>query len=278
MIKCIDLGNYYVKTDEMICFSSAFKKVDKDSIPISKDIITINNESFQIGIGSYDKNYNKATKEYLPNLLFALKGITSVDLVLGVPIENIGIGDKIRTDLLEKTFNYDVDGKKYTTYINKVAVIGEGISTYYLLDKDIKNTDLVIIDIGGRTVNVAAYKNGKLFEKMTIPKGSIDLFKDIITAWNVNNGTNYTTEIAEEYITKNLIKVPEGSYQAFIKFILNEISFKIDLKAYRQVFTGGGSLLLKNQIESLEGKITVLDNALFSNVLGNKKIAEVKWR
>ena len=60
--------------------------------------------------------------------------------------------------------------------------------------------------------------------------------------------------------------------------ILNAIKLKINnIETYNIYLTGGGALELDTQFRNRINKYEILPNPIFSNVTGNKILAEIKW-
>lgn len=278
MILAIDLGNYSIKTSEGIIFTSTFEE-GKSNNPIGETTLNYNEEYYTMYKGNFDNTYNKSEKNYIPNLLLAIyksvpKDVHNLKLVLGTPVDNPGITLKFKEELLGKTFKWSVNNHERIVTIDKFATVGEGISAFYALDKDIRKQPVCILDIGGRTVNVAVFEKNKLQKKFTISKGMIDLY-DIIAAKENTNGKRYKAEQIEDLLKRGVIKDVVEEEKSFINYILNEVSRKVDLDLYHNIYTGGGSKALEGHLRALGG--TVMDNALFANCIGNKLIAKKQW-
>lgn len=283
MILGIDLGNSNIKTSEEVIFSSNFTKAE-DYDPLGKGTIEFNGQKYLLERGLFDNEFNKAKKDYLPNLLYAIANSVpnvnpiSVDLALGVPVDNLGISEKLRSDLSDNEYQVLVDNKTYRTIkINRIAVIGEGIAAYYTIPKEERKDDIMLIDIGGRTSNVVCYKKGKLVNKFTVPEGILNLFDKVRTKENNLNGENYTVEIVEEYVNKGIIKNIDTEKRDLIDDLFNAINFKDDMRAYKLWFSGGGTITLGDTLKGVRKDVSVVESPLFANAKGNKKIAQTKW-
>lgn len=279
MILAIDLGNYNIKTSEEIIFSSKYtteKQIDKDS----EDIILFNGIEYCIGKGNYEFEFDKTKKNYLPLLLTAIAKSTKekeIDLVIGCPLVQMAKKEEFINELSGKTFNFIYNDKKHSTRINKVAVIAEGFSSFYTLPKHIRDSRTLIIDIGGRTVNAASFVKGRLENKTTLPKGMLDLY-EIIKEKENSTGKNLTVADIESLIDENRIYDIEEEKLNFIKGIVNDLKLTFDTKLYDVFFTGGGSIVLKDIINRKIKRVTIMEDSLFTNVKGNKMIADIKWR
>lgn len=283
MILAVDLGNYNIKTSEGISFSSTFTK-EISSNPVGEEIIKYNGNAYTMTKGDFDNTFNKSKKDYVPNLLYAIaksstKSDVNFDIVLGVPLDNLGIADSFKTELEGKEFEFKYNDVDRKIKINKIATVGEGISSYYTLTDEERSKDVMIVDIGGRTVNVATFIKKKLEKKFTINMGMIDLYNDIKTRVN-SSGENHNTEEVERLIKKKLIKDTELEEEQFIKSIFNKINFNAKIATYDIYFTGGGSIELEKELKVYtkdKAAAYFISNPLFSNVTGNKIIANIKW-
>lgn len=286
MILAVDLGNYNIKTSEGIIFPSRFVEDSTGVAPVGEEIISYEGRTFLMEKGTFDFNFNKAKKEYMPNLLYAIakscpRAVKSINLVLGVPLDNLILREVFKAELEGKKFDFKYGDTERSILIEKVAVIGEGISSYYTLSPAERMDDAMVIDIGGRTVNVVTYKNKKQDVKFHIGKGTIELYNAIKIKENNEKGENYSVEIIEEYIKKGIIKDSKGIKMQFIKYIMNNIKLEADVRAFNVFFTGGGSLVLSDVLDVTKvygvKEVKIMKDPLFTNVNGNKKIAEIKW-
>lgn len=278
-ILTVDLGNYNIKTSEGILFTSTFEEGESDN-PLGETILKYNDKTYTMYKGSYDNAYNKSEKDYMPNLLLAIyksipRNVKEIELVLGTPADNTGITEQFKKQLLGKTFKWSVNHHQRAVTITKFATVGESISAFYTLDKETRKRPIIIIDIGGRTVNVSVFEKSKLKTKFTISKGMIDLYDAIATKEN-KNGKRYKAEQIEDLIKRGIIDNVENEEKAFIKYILNEISRRVDLDLYDNIYSGGGAIALESHLRAVGGKL--INDPLFANVYGNKKIAEAQWR
>lgn len=280
MILAVDLGNYNIKTSEGIVFESRFQEVEKEDF--DTELLELNNKFYKMESGSFENEFNKAKKNYFPNLLYAIsksvdKDSEQLDLVLGVPASNMGISKELKNDLENKTFKFNLFGIEKEFKINKVATVAEGLSSFYTLKKEERLKDVLILDIGGRTINVCTFSKGKNIVKFTQPKGMLDLYLMVQERYN-KDGNNADIEEIIRLIENSTINFDEEKQQ-FIKEQINKIKLKIsNFSTYKIWVTGGGSLELQEALRDNVGEINYIPDSLFSNVKGNKNIAEAKWR
>lgn len=279
MILAVDLGNYNIKTSEGVIFESRYQEVEQEDF--ENELVEIENKFYKMESGEFENEFNKAKKNYLPNLLYAIsksidKDDIEVDLVLGVPASNLGITSDIKNDIENKKFSLKVFGIDKNIKINKVATVAEGLSSFYTLKKEERVKDLVILDIGGRTFNVCAFSKGKTLLKFTQPGGMLDLYSYVQENYN-KFGNNANIEEIIRLIENETINCEEEKIK-FVKDQINKIKLKIsNLNTFKIFVTGGGSLELQQGLRSVLGEINYIPDTLFSNVKGNKIIAELKW-
>lgn len=285
MILAIDLGNYNIKTSEGINFISTFAEFDGID-PGERKLLNYNGKDYVMELkSSFDNEFNKTKKNYIPNLLWAInrslpRGVDSVSIVLGIPVENLGTVNKFKEELENKKFVFRVRGnEKRSILINKVAVVAEGVSSFYTLPETERMNDTLIIDIGGRTTNVVSFKNGRIEHKKQINKGMINYYEDVASKYN-SKGECVNTEDIKNLIEKGIVDIDTVTFykNELVKYIFNQVKTKCNRDYYKIWFTGGGSIELKETILRLEPKANFMDNALFTNVNGNKRIALTQWR
>lgn len=281
--KSIDLGNYNIKCCDDIEFIATFEELDLAD-QSEDNILELNGKKYVMEKESdFDPMFNKAKKDFLPNLVWALDKMgaeegDSYQLILGLPINSLGQSEKLKEELTGKKITYTTDSTKNIT-IEKVGIVAEGISSYYMLSKDEREKDLILIDLGGRTTNVVEYKSKKLVNKDTINDGMIDLFREIKIRYNNTDGADEPIETYEiyHYIKNNQVPLYEDIADKFIADIMKKVKLTFNLGLGKIIyFTGGGSVTLKEAILKYDENFKFMENPLFTNVKGNMKIAKAK--
>lgn len=274
----VDLGNYNIKYagQKVGAFSSKISTQFNPN-PEAFDRIQIDNEITYIGVGEYERIFSKTERNYLPSLLFAITEATNesdINLCLLLPLVQMNNSSRFINRLKNSSFNFLVNGTPRTININKVVVLGEGFISQYMLESN--KEDILICDIGSRTINYVTIINGKTEYNYTERLGILDLYANIKDIEN-SKGEDFLEEDIERLIKNGRIVVDSKVYLDFLKLILNRIQAKVNIRNYKVYFTGGGSLVLKEYIEA-NTPANILENAQFSNVLGAHKIAEIGWR
>lgn len=274
----VDLGNYSIKYvgDRKGSFSSRISTMFNPN-PEAFDRIELNNEVIYIGVGDYDRQFNKVDKNYLPGLLFAITQATNdseINLCLLLPLVQMNNASKFINKLKNSTFSFKVNGVARTININKVVVLGEGFISQYMLENN--REEILLVDVGSRTINFVTILEGKTEHNYTERLGVLDLYSNIKDIEN-SKGEDYVEEDIERLIRNGRIVVDGKVYVDFLKLILNRIQAKVNIKNYKVYFVGGGALLLKDYIEANTTAI-VLNDAQFTNVLAAHKVAEIGWK
>ena len=196
MILSFDLGNYNIKTSREVKFISTFREViDIDATEMN--VIEYKGKKYIMEtMDKFDNEFNKANKNYIPNLLWAIEKSVEddaiLDITLNVPVENNGVAEQYKEQLTNKTFEFTAKGKPRTVQIRKVAVLEEGLGAFFTLSQKEMLHDTMMIDIGGRTTNVLTFVNARKEHKKQINLGMINFYEDVRMMYN-RQGKNAQT-------------------------------------------------------------------------------------
>lgn len=279
----IDLGNMTIKYqgDNKGHFSSRITN-DYQSYEEGFQRVEHNGVKTYMGIGELSREFNKADRDYMAQLLYALGKANTADtketnLTLLLPIIQMKNKAKLGENLKGKTFNFKFNGEDRTIKINDLLVLPEGYASYYSLQEEDRKGDVCILDLGSRTINICVLENAKIVKTNTIKLGSFDFYSKIKSIENAK-GEDYLEEDIQRLIDNGLIKIEGKQYIEFLGEILNAVKPYVNLKTYNTIFTGGTSLMLENYISNLPlNKFKVLTNALTSNVDGALEAAKKVW-
>lgn len=150
-----------------------------------------------IGVGELSREYNKAAKEIVPQVLYAISKATKgndINLCLLMPINQLPQREQLINKFRGKTFRFLVNGQARTLHINNCVVLPESQVSYYSLKKPSEYQ--LIIDIGSRTINWCAYEEGRMASNGTEKIGVYDLYDSIMTIENAK-GEDFTVERIE---------------------------------------------------------------------------------
>lgn len=286
-ITVLDLGNNNVKgtndKDTLINFRSNLSK-SYESYPDGFNYILLDGEYTYFEKGIFSKEYIKTNKDYKAQLLYGIAKLypnedkVETNLTLLLPLSEMQHKSKYETDLTNKQFKFTVRAtmkKDMTVTIKNVFVVPEGYASYSLVDDKTKSGNVLIIDIGGRTTNVVAMDYGKPQILETYKIGILDFY---LKLKNLNIDKQYKLEDIEKAIDRKDIKVSQKDLANFMNDILNEISLAVNINHYKVLFTGGGSIVLKDIIKNiLPEQCTLLDDPLYSNVKGALVFSKQCW-
>ena len=273
----VDLGNYNIK----YCGDRKGSFIAKYSTKFNPneemyERIQVDGQTVFIGIGSLSLEFNKIKKNYLGQLLYGINLATNesdINLCLLLPVVQIPNKYDMINKLRGTTFNCIINGNPRTININKVAVLPEGYCGYYSFDE---SEDTLVIDIGSRTINFAAFCNGKLVESFTEKLGVFNLYSTIKDIQN-STGTAYVEEEIERLIANNKINVDSRIYQDFYDDVINRAKAKVNVETFKVYFIGGGALILKDIIEANMTAI-VHPEAQYANIIGAHRLCQSVWK
>ena len=276
----IDLGNYDIKYLSNGVKGKFSSKISTEFNPNPEvfERIEYNGQVTYIGVGSLEREYNKVDKNFLPSLLYAISKSTTdnnINLCLLLPVNQLPQKEVFKSLLEGKKFSYKFNGKDRAISINKLAILPEGYCSYYSLS-NVQDKDVLIIDIGSRTVNFASFLEGKIEKNFTHKLGVYDLYKRVKEVENAK-GNDYIEEDIERLIKRKNILVDDSMYLTFLKDVLNTAKGNINLKNYDVKFVGGGSLVLKKYIEE-NTPAEVIKDSTYSNVIGAENLCKAVWR
>ncbi|WP_195990144.1 ParM/StbA family protein [Clostridium sp. D53t1_180928_C8] len=294
----VDLGNCNIKTSKGVIVPSLITKGENYLISTGYQI-TFNNEVFIIGEGDYDTNLDKISKENLLPMLCLAVGLSTkeefIRIVLGLPINQYrSKKDKMIEVIQEnRVLNFKLNGEERTIYIEDAAVFPEGVATYYYLDVDKRKTlldkDLIVLDIGGRTTDIALLKSGKkrsVAKSTSLDVGMINIYNDLINEINSLYTLGLNIEDAENIIKNGLEVDGEKKDTTFIKNIIRnniekvfkELNISYPVRTSPILVTGGGGRSFFKSIKKRYPSAELVNDNLFSNANGYKRVGEKLWR
>lgn len=294
----IDIGNYAVKTSTDDIFES--KVTEVKNFGSDSDAIKIGNKTYYLGEGDEEINIVKYEKEnFLPLLLGAICRNTddeTVDLGLGLPVKQFG---GLRKNLIEKLqgkeyhveFVKENETTKRDITIRSIQVFPEGVTGYLYYAKDIVDQvagrDVVLVDIGGKTTDIALVQGNKATDPYSVNVGTINIYDAIKKSLEMDERFLGKVEIKREkiqdYINKGFylngekqdIKKNIDASISLFKEIYNELKLNYPVSTAAVVVMGGGAKLLGEAFsKNIPGIIVMsdVDKHVFANAKGYKKM------
>lgn len=247
-----------------------------------EEVVEWEGNLYSFNKGKYDNEFNKTKKNFIPALL---KGIASktneseIELMLACPCDQIAGRRAVFKEMLEdKEFKFKYRDKEREIKIGRVGVIGEGFATFFKLPKETrKNKNIGIIDIGGRTVNVATFKKGTMDNMKSYNYGALDLKEEILSIEKLSGDDIDLLEV-EERIQMGKINIDKNTQVNFLNNLINDMKLnKIRLDMFDWYITGGGSVDLEEGIQEVFVDITKVEDPIMSNLEGMYNFANAKW-
>lgn len=284
----VDLGNYNVKAinnkRKQISFQSNLSR-DYETFPDGFKYVLLDGEYTFFEKGNFNLEYIKTQKNYTSQLLYAIsllhedEEIIETNLVLLLPISEMQEKQKYINDLKGKEFEFTVRTNKKKDKIikiNDVFVTPEGYSSYFTLNDNVKDSNLLLIDVGGRSSDVIALEHGKPQVLKTYHIGILDLYMKL---QNINADKEYKLEEIRGAIDRGDIKVTKKQLASFTQDIINEIKIDVNLSHFDNVvWTGGASKVIEEIINDVLPKQCYLHaNPLYSNIFGALEVGKIAF-
>lgn len=294
----VDFGCCNLKTSEGVIIPALVTKGNEYLITTGYQL-EYDNELYIIGEGSYDTKLNKLSKNNLLPMLCLGLALSSKDefvkIVSGLPINQYKNKKDELVSLLQENrileFKLNGDSKKY--YVSDVAVFPEGVATYYSISyeerKALMNKDLIILDIGGRTTDIALLKAGRkrsVSKSTSLDVGMLNVYTDLINEINTKFTLGLNIEDAQNIISNGLEIDGEKQNISFIKdIVLNniskifkEINISYPARTSPLLVTGGGGAMFYKSIKKRYPTARLVENNILSNAIGYKRVGEKLWQ
>jgi plasmid segregation protein ParM len=290
----IDIGNYQIKTSENIIFDS--KVTTEKFFGTDADKLTISNKTYYLGEGNLEIESRKFDKEnFLPLLLGAICKSTdadAIDLALGLPIIQFKNKDT-RAELINmlqgNSYKVVYNNIGSTKFIRSVQVFPEGISGYLYLKNqgllnDVGYRDAILIDVGGKTTDIALIKNNKATLPTSVNVGTIDIYYSIAKALRERYyDAKIDVEKIQDYLDKGFYYKGEkqditfaiNTTKVLFKQIYDELKINYSIETEAVVVIGGGAKILGSAFKKNIPGIIIMENIdrdVFSNAKGYKML------
>lgn len=294
----IDLGNCNLKTSKKIIVPALITRGGNYLISTGYEI-NFNGELFIIGEGDYDTNLNKLSKENLLPMLCLAAGLSTkeefIRVVLGLPINQYRSNKNKMLEIIEenKILNFKLNGLDRCICIEEASIFPEGVATYYSLDiekrKALVDQDLIILDIGGRTTDIALLKAGKkrsVAKSTSLDVGMINIYNDMINEINSLYTLGLNIEDAEGILKNGLEVDGEKQDTSFIKNIVKnniekvfkELNISYPVRTNPLIVTGGGGKSFFKSLKKRYPTAQLVEDNLFSNAIGYKRVGDKLWQ
>jgi plasmid segregation protein ParM len=289
MKRGIDGGNYSFKEFPGTNIKSLIST--EGNILGSKLCLEYEGKKFYIGEGKFETELNKSKKDnFLPLLLTSIalnssKNDMFQQVVCGLPINQYKANREALEDLVmsSRVKEIKLNGEPRKIIITDFKVYPEGVGAYYSLNT---SDDVIIVDPGGRTTDIAYIINGKLKTSSTIAVGTLNIYKDIADRLNATYSLDLDIQMAERILEKGYFEidglktdlsfVTEILKRNFIK-INDDLSMKFPARTEKIILVGGGYKLFEKAFKKRYVNSYVADNPVYANAIGFGKVANQLW-
>jgi len=279
-INNIDL-KYYSKDDDIIIhYNNTYYQIgNTTSSDFFANVNTLNGEFHGsdawkcIIFKILAKNFPKGTKKE-----------DSLDLIIGLPLNQYQKKELIVNDLLKTIKFRDSKNKSYSFKFDNIVILPQSAGSIFTFDNKIENYEICIVDIGHFTIDVAVFEHGQYntklsfavnegthnistkildllkcdFEIQDIPKAKLE--SDLIRGNFTFKGKTidlepYKLKVGNEYANKliELLKTRLGTMYDMIN---------------QYIVIGGGINLVFNSFKNVDIFSCETKDASFRNVLG----------
>jgi hypothetical protein len=244
-------------------------------------------------------------KGEIRNLIFVLAvlghvGMTDAEIMVGLPVSTFDREKERIKNLFSGQKEAVINGVP-TIFNIFTWVTREPLGSYFalVLNHD-GNTDRLspyfrkltaIVDIGYRTVDIVTMSQGRMTEsRKSSLSGTTMIFDRLWALLEKDHGMLKANEIVELYnqITRGnstpMIKgLPSPSVGEHLRVLKAELAQEItdfvssvlsELAPSITVFTGGGALFLKDELQALNRNITFHPNSRYANAIGFYRLIE----
>ena len=299
MIISIDHGNYAIKLSSGRSFVSGIRESDTRP-PIGEDILKYKGKYYTLSEKRipYMRTKFSDNRFYLLTL-FAIgffiedsgcyeSGMIPVQLLCGLPPSHYGS----QYERFEEYFKrvgveeFEFRGKPFRIYVSEAISFPQAFAAAMPVYGHINSLKkCIVIDLGGFICDILALKNGQADLSVcdSLENGVIILYNQITA--RVNSDFDILLDEAD---VDSILKGESNNFSNDVKRIVNDTARifisdlfgklrerGIDLRSGRTVFVGGGSILLRSQIEE-SGKVA---SAIFvDKISANAKGYEILYK
>ncbi len=278
MLIAIDHGNKQIKTNSRI-FTSALHV--SDTPPFGSNVLQFGNKYYSLSKQRIPYMRDKtADDRYFILSLFAIafemqrqgykSGVVEdVQLAIGLPPAHYNTQyQKFENYFLNRgILDFYLDGKQYSIFISKARCYPQAYAaTIPIQDKILRYPKSIIIDIGGFTADylLVEYGAADLTVCDSLENGVITLYNRIKSKISADfdlllDETDIDAVLQDKPndYEEDIVRVIKEQAQLFIDDLFSRLRERmIDLRSGKTIFVGGGSILLRKQIEA-SGKIGV---------------------
>ena len=298
MLIAIDHGNKFVKVPNHAPFTSGVQ--ESDSPPFGGETLKYQGKYYTLSEKRIPYHRDKTEDErFFILTLFAIvyeiqaakaysPNIMRLQLAVGLPPAHYGAQHKAFSGYFtgRGAVQFEFQGKAYSIFIEKVMCFPQAYAAAVTMLQALRDKPkALIVDQGGMTTDLLLLKDGAgdLSVCESLEHGVITLYNQVKS--KVSAELDVLLEESEidailqgrtEHVSPQVISMVERQAQAFVNDLFSILRERgLELKSGVVVFMGGGSILLRRQIEA-SGKVA---HPLFvDDIRANAKGFELLYR
>ena len=278
MLIAIDHGNKQIKTINCEPFTSGL--LESDTQPFGKDVLMYKGKYYQVTDQRIPYRKDKTEDErFFILTLFAIAkeieeqgfyhpGVMRVQLAVGLPPAYYGTHFQgfIRYFLDRGTVSFSCRGRIYSILIDNVGCYPQSYAAALTMFQTLSNIPkALVLDIGGMTADYLQikYGEGDLSVCDSLENGVIRMYNRIESKVRAEQDILLTEREIDAILRGKEVQVPSGVAdvverlaQEYISDLLSVLRERqLELKSGPVIFVGGGSILLRKQIQK-SGKVS----------------------
>lgn len=273
----IDLGSSNLKAHTGLVLASKIKQGKY----INKGVEVVHERKiWTVGEGNRDVEINKANREtnllYLYTMIALCSKEVENEVAIGLPIGQYQQEkDRYREYILNNGYaDIIVNGEKRILNITNCKICAEGLSSVP------SGFEGVICDIGGRTVDIAEIREKRILNPISKPKGTLNLYSNIINSINSKFSLDLVEDDAERIIKQGLkidgevqdIKFIYDILAEFTDDLISSLKLEYSIRTNNLLLIGGGGNLFYNAIKKRVKQVELIEDSLLSNAKGFRRM------
>jgi plasmid segregation protein ParM len=291
----IDIGYSHTKicTGEKGDITDSFRStVRVGEIDVNKraNVIEYEGETFTVGEKTgrqtfdtnkiYDINFDLCLMTSIARTISDLE--TELNIVTGLPIAYYKAQkDELIKALRNKEYIFKYNGTERKINLREVAVFPQSAGLPLLYPNEFDDKVVLVIDIGGFTVDVSLFEDSRLVEFNSYDKGVLLFYKHLAKVINSEYSTRFDFQEMERVIKHGIIideqkvensdKIITKQHQSWVQSIIDDIIADFPWKdgVDSRTFIGGGSIAFQDylpQTRSIKTDRTHANSKAFYNV------------
>lgn len=207
--------------------------------------------------------------------------VEDIELVTGLPSGRYdNQKDELQKSLLHKKVNITIEGKPKAFTIKKCIVFPQSAGLF-LLEPNFFKGYVIVIDIGGVTVDVSVFHDFTLIDHDTFEAGMINLNAKVVGHINNKYGLQYPTAAADDIIKSNSANDEDGKeidvtedikevFKHHMAALMVDIQSRFkEFSISKKKYIGGGAIRLR---EFIKGEVK--DEDVYANVKAFYRVGE----